>query len=220
MIRALLCGGDSFEGDLQGSLLAREGVEIHKARTLEEAREIAVGMNLHLILVDQDLPDVERIVVGLRQQEPTRSCSIVAVARGDFDPKDAAVLEVGANAVLRLPVAPEWDVRLTRLVSVPGRRDVRIAVGFKVRGLWGEVPIPALALNLSLHGMLAEAQADLQVGDEIGLTFEVGTDPVRISGTGRVVRKASPTRVGLEFVDLEGASPQELGAFLATESGL
>jgi CheY-like chemotaxis protein len=220
MIRALLCGAESFEADLQGSLLSREGVEIHKAQTLEEAREIAATVNLHLILVDQDLPGVERIVVGLRRELPTRACSIVAVARGDFDPKDAEVLEVGANAVLRLPVAPEWDVRLTRLVSVPGRRDVRIAVGFKVRGLWGEVPIPALALNLSLHGMLAEAQTELQVGDEIGLSFEVPTSPVAISGTGRVVRKAGPTRVGLEFVELDGESPQELGAFLAAEGGL
>jgi CheY-like chemotaxis protein len=220
VIRVLMFAPDGMESELQGSLLSREDVELHRVETLEAAQEVTRRLPVHLILVDRDLPSSEKIVATLRKESPTRSSSIVAIARGDFISQEAEILEAGANAVLRLPVAPDWDLRLTRLVSIPGRREVRLAVRFKVYGLWGEEKVPALALNLSLNGMLVEAQTELKVGDEIGLTFEVPTSDTLISGKGRVVRKAGSLRVGLEFLELEGTSPRELGEFLASESGL
>jgi CheY-like chemotaxis protein len=220
VIRALVCGEEGLETEFQGTLLSRNDVELHHASSLEQARAFAAAFQPHLVLVDRDLPGAEKIVVALRQEATTRSCSIVVIARGDFDSKDAELLEAGANAVLRLPAEPAWDERLNRLMSVPGRREVRLPVRFEVMGTWGQEPVLALALNLSLHGMLAEAHASLQVGDELVIRFEIPTSVTPISGTGRVVRKASLSRIGLEFVELEGDSPQALGAFLTSEGRL
>jgi CheY-like chemotaxis protein len=220
VIRALVCSQDGLEAEFQGTMLSRQDVELHHAATLDQARRLAASLQFHLVLVDRDLEGSEALVQALRQEAPTRSCSIVGIARGDFDTKDAELLEAGANALLRLPAEPNWDERLKRLVSVPGRRDVRLPVRLEVVGNWGQQPILALALNLSLHGMLAEAHSELEVGDELTVRFDLPTSDSPISGIGRVVRKASLSRVGLEFLELRGESPQALGAFLAAEAGL
>jgi hypothetical protein len=220
VIRALVCASNGLEAEFQGTMLSRAEVELHYASTLAEARLLALAVQPHLVVVDRDLEEAEKLVATLRQEPPTRSCSIVGIARGDFEVKDAELLEAGANALLRLPAEPDWDERLRRLVSVPGRRDVRLPVRLEVVGTWGQQPILALALNLSLHGMLAEAQSGLEVGDELSVRFDLPTSDSPISGIGRVVRKASLSRIGLEFLELRGESPQALGAFLASEGGL
>jgi CheY-like chemotaxis protein len=220
VIRALLCGPEGFEAELQGTILSRDDVEVRRVLDLEAASALAKDMKPHLVLVDVTIPLAEQLVTALRAEAPTRTASIVGISRGDLLGNDASILEAGANAVLRLPVAPEWDLRLTKLVSIPGRREVRLAVRLKIFGVYGEERIPAMALNMSLTGMLAEAEATLNVGDELGLTFELPTSPVTITGMGRVVRNAGTYRVGVEFVQLDGEAHKELGAFLAGDGGL
>jgi hypothetical protein len=68
--------------------------------------------------------------------------------------------------------------------------------------------------------MLVEVDRRIQVGDEVGLRFDLPTNGAEIVGTARVVRRAGPSRVGLEFLELEGDSNHSLGKFLDAEGGL
>jgi CheY-like chemotaxis protein len=212
----LICSQAELEGDLGHTLLWREGVERHVASRLEDARMMAVAARPDIVIVDRALPRSDRLVAALRQDPSTRGLSIVVAARGDFDPAEVELLEAGANAILRLPAGPEWDERLPRLMDVPERREARFTVHFDVDAVPGAGnPEAALALNLSMSGMLLESPVPLDVGDEIQLRFQIPGSESGVATTARVVRVAGAGQYGVEFRRVEAGASAQLRAFVA-----
>lgn len=212
---ALICSQAQLEGDLGHTLLWRDGVERHVATRLEDARMMAVAARPDIVVVDRELPRSDRLVAALREDPATRGLSIVVAARGDFDPAEVELLEAGANAILRLPAGPEWDERLPRLMDVPVRREARFTVHFHVdAAVGGGDPASALALNLSMSGMLLESPIPLSVGDEIQLRFQIPVSEAKVAAVARVVRVAGADRYGVEFRRLEDGGPEHLRTFV------
>jgi CheY-like chemotaxis protein len=197
--RALLCFSGDVQKELGHTLLWRQGTERHLAKRLEEARMMLVAAQPDIVLVDRDLPWADRLIAAIREDPKTRRVSLVVVARGDFDPSEVALLEAGVNAIVRLPAGEEWDARLERLLHVPVRRGGRFSVHFRVEALSAAgAPIPGMAVNLSLHGMLLETSAPLGVGDEVRMQFTL-EDSQPIETRGRVMRVAGADRYGVQF---------------------
>ncbi|HEU5319771.1 MAG TPA: hypothetical protein VFX28_03145, partial [Methylomirabilota bacterium] len=171
MPQALICAQVDLASDLEGTALWREGLDRLTAATPEQARAMAAAARPELVLIDRDLPRAAALVATLRQDAATRRASIAVIARGDFEASELELLEAGANAVLRLPAGPDWDERLTRLITVPLRRDARFPVHFRVQALLpGSDTLPATALNVSRSGLLLEARLGaLAVGEELDL---------------------------------------------------
>jgi hypothetical protein len=218
MVSALICTHADLETDLGRTMLWRHDVDRHVVGRLEEARMMALAARPSIVVVDRELPWAGRLVAALREEPSTRNLSIVVVARGDFDPSEVELLESGANAILRLPIDADGDRRLERLVSVPVRKEARFSVSFRVE-TWADGagrPEPALALNLSRHGMLMEASGDLRVGDHLQLSFPLGEEPAPARVGGRVVRVAAPTQFGIEFHDVDAALSERLAHYIET----
>jgi hypothetical protein len=190
-------------------------MERHLTSRLEVAQNLALG-RLDIALIDRDLHWAERFVKDLRSGRATRRLSIAVLARGDFDPAELALIQAGANSVLRLPADPEWDKRLARLVQVAVRRQARFPVQFQVdAGFLGEAEVAAAAINLSETGMLIECrQLRLQVGSELHFAFQFPEQPGLISGRARVARVAGAHQFGIEFTDLEGEFLQRIRGFM------
>jgi CheY-like chemotaxis protein len=177
---------------------------------------MAVAARPDIVIVDRELPRSGRLVAALREDPSTRGLSIVVAARGDFDPSEVELLEAGANAILRLPAGPEWDERLPRLMDVPMRKEARFTVHFDVdEAVGGGDPTAALALNLSLSGMLLESPVPLAVGDEIQLRFQIPDSESSMATTARVVRMAGDGQYGVEFRRVEADASAQLRAFVA-----
>ena len=212
---ALICSQAELQAELGHTLLWREGVERHVATRLEDARMMAVAARPDIVIVDRELPRADRLVAALRDDPTTRGLSIVVAARGDFDPAEIELLELGTNAILRLPAGPEWDERLPRLMDVSVRKDARFTVHFDVdtATLAGD-PAAALAINLSMSGMLLESPIPLAVGDEIQLSFQIPESKSQVKAAARVVRLAGPGQYGVEFRRVEGDASDRLRAFV------
>jgi CheY-like chemotaxis protein len=211
----LICTQAELEPDLGHTLLWREGVERHVAGRLEDACMMAVAAKPDIVVVDRELPRSDRLVAALRQDPSTRGLSIVVAARGDFDPAEVELLEAGANAILRLPAGPEWDERLPRLMDVPVRKEARFTVHVDVEETVGAGdPAAALAINLSMSGMLLESPIPLGVGDEIQLRFQIPDSESTVATTGRVVRVAGAGQYGVEFRRVESDASKRLHAFV------
>jgi CheY-like chemotaxis protein len=211
--RALVCFTGDLQKELGHTLLWRQGTERHVAKRLEEARMMLVAAQPDIVLVDRDLPWADRLIAAIREDPKTRRVSLVVVARGDFDPSEVALLEAGVNAILRLPAGAEWDARLERLLHVPVRREGRFSVHFRVDALSAAgAPVPGLALNLSLHGILLETSVSLAVGDEVRLQFTLaGSEP--IDTLGRVVRVAGSDRYGVQFDQVSARGREAIHRF-------
>jgi CheY-like chemotaxis protein len=205
-VQALICSEVPLEGDLASTLLYRGGVERHQARTAGEARSEARRLKPEIVLVNRDLAGAAELVRGLRGDPETRGLSVVALARGDFATSELTLLEAGVNAVLRLPATGDWDDRLVRLMHVPARRDVRAAVTLELDlglGATGEA-FHALALNLSLNGMLVETRIELNVGDDLSFSFVLPGVGEEVEGGASVVRHGAASQFGLEIVNVKG----------------
>jgi hypothetical protein len=149
----------------------------------------------------------------LRAESSTRNRSIAVVSAGDFEPEELELLELGANAILRLPPDGTWDERLARLLSVPMRGEWRLPVQLTVEGTASTDAFSGQALNLSVTGMLLESVFPLAVFQEFDFRFRV-PDGSRVAGRGRVIRQASPTEHGVEFLRLEGESKEAIRQFV------
>lgn len=206
-MQALICSEGSLDGELGTTMLFRSNVERHAARTAEEAKALARRLKPEIVLVDRDLPRAAELVKQLRDDAETRRLSVVALARGDFASSELGLLEAGVNAVLRLPPTGDWDDRLFRLMHVPVRREVRVPVHLQLDlgfGTTGET-FAALALNLSMNGLLIESNHPLRVGDDLTFTLELPRGIGTVLGTAAVVRHASASgQYGVELTHVKG----------------
>jgi hypothetical protein len=105
-------------------------------------------------------------------------------------------------------------------MDVPTRREARFTVHFDVEETVGAGdPAAALAINLSMSGMLLESPIPLGVGDEIQLRFQIPDSESTVATTGRVVRVAGAGQYGVEFRRVEPDASERLRAFVAGPAG-
>jgi DNA-binding response OmpR family regulator len=215
MASVLICTPGALEDELKDTILWRDDVQRQIVRGLAEALAATLARP-SLLVVDGALGQAEHLITAVRANPDTRTVSIVLIARGDFDPDEVRFIEAGANAILRLPVSPEWDERLSVLMAVPPRRDSRLAVQLQIEADAG-TGIRALAgtvLNLSENGMLVETDIPLTLGSDIDFKIHLRDIPQPLVGCGQVVRQAGGNRSGVRFYGLEGDGPDRVRRFV------
>lgn len=221
-LTALIVSPEPLDAELAETVLWRQNVERYAAASVDEARHLASGGRPDILVVDQRVANAPALVAQLRQDPLTRGVSIVALARGDFDPSEIALLEAGANAILRLPPGSDWDDRLERLIHVPLRRAARFDVHVQIDSRFevaGRI-FPVTALNLSVNGMLVESEEGLRVGDDVQFAFRLPESEEVVAGEGTVVREAgSPGHFGVELTHVEGDGRVRIKHYVESAGG-
>ena len=213
MPSVLICAQRDLSRDLAATLLGRGGIDRFKAARLEDARLLARTTRPGLVLLDRDLPRVRELLETFREEPATHARSIAVLAHGDIEPAELELLELGANAILRLPPDAGWDDRLSKLLKVPLRQEARMPVQIALESASGAGSDAVQALNLSVTGMLLESRAALELFQELRFRFQL-PDGSRLAVRGRVVRQAGPAQYGVEFVDLEHAGKDAINDYV------
>ena len=209
----MICSPADLDGELSSTMLWRSGIERLAASAPDQAMALALNSRPQMVAIDRRLPDVRELVASLRQEPKTRSCSVVILARGDFDTSEIEILEAGANAILRFPAGATWDSRLDQLLSVPTRCEARFSVEFGVEASYSGRAFSGQALNLSTRGMLLSSTAPLSVGEDIRFTFRL--PGAFVDGEAQVVRQAAANQYGLCFRALERDGPEVIEQYVA-----
>jgi CheY-like chemotaxis protein len=205
VIRAALLAPGDLASELGGTVLFRKNVERVAAAGAQEVCQLADRGRLDVVVVDSALPGAAALVAALRQDPITRAIAIVALGRSEFGFDHLDLLEAGANAILPLPPAQDWDDRLMRLIHVPVRKTTRFPVNLSLQGgLRDGASFAARVANLSVHGLLLECRHPLKVGEDVSLVFELPRGHGEISAKGSVVRQARADRFGVELTHVEG----------------
>jgi CheY-like chemotaxis protein len=218
---ALILSEAPLERELGRTVLWGRNTERRLARTLDELRHHVAAQRPDIIVVDQSFPEAAAAVAELRQDGRTRSVSMVALARGDFDSSEIELIQAGVNAILRLPPDPDWDDRLARLMHVPPRRSVRLPVHLLIPETYeaGEQMVPVVVLNLSVNGMLVESTQPLALGEDVHFAFHLPGSPAAVAGSGTVVRQADGSnQFGIELTHVQGDGRLRIKNFV--ESGV
>ncbi len=218
MAVVLICTHRSLDRDLQDTVLFRSGIEREIVRTTSEVeRRLAQG-GVALLCIHRETQGIEVMVRNLRKSPILKKTSIVVFSEDDFDPSEIEVLEAGANAILRLPPADDFDERVGRLIQVPSRKDVRLPVRLQVSASSGfGATVPVLAQNLSATGLLIESNHPLNMGDEVSLALRFEDSGEIFAATAHITRTAGPNKYGAQFTSITRGE-EALKNFLASTS--
>ena len=217
MAVVLICSSRSLDGDLQDTVLFRSGIERVQVRSVAEVQSRLAAGPVALLCIHRTVAGIEGLIKTLRRS-PLKRISIVVLSEDDFDPSEIELLEAGANAILRLPTADDFDERVGRLIEVPSRKDVRLPVRLQVVASSGfGSTVPVLAQNLSATGILLESNHQLNMGDEVSLTLRFEESRELFSANAHITRTAGPNRYGARFTSITKGE-EALKTFLASNS--
>ena len=96
----------------------------------------------------------------------------------------------------------------------PDRVPVRLQLEGRtqrVEAIWGTV------VNLSANGMLVELGFPLPPGTNLDFSFQLPGDDAPVTGSGQIVRRATPSRYGVRFDGLGGDSIERLHRFVGRD---
>jgi hypothetical protein len=201
MAAALLCAGEGVDlgGELRGTALWRGTFE-RIACSDPAAARAALDRRVDVVVLDRELEWAVALLLWMRRSPRAAGIPVLVASRGGDPEAERALVSAGACAVLRLPAGREWDGCLARLLPFAVRLDLRVPVRFRVSGRIAATreARTATALDVSETGMLLEA-AELALGDELHIVFQLPAESEPTSLQARVVRRAAPDRWGLEL---------------------
>jgi len=228
----VLCAGVD-PGDLPDTpVLDRDG---HSLKVVPSGRALLGALrqgDARLVLLGQALPDLTAVetLQRIRRTEQMRRVSVIVVLPQGDSETAGRLLGAGANAVLGTPAEhARFETWVTRLLSVPRRVDVRVAVQAQVvassRGHSG-LHFFGLSRNLSENGMLLASPIRLPIEDgaDVDLDLSLGSSLPRVRVLGRIVREAPEVHwpyvgYGVEFIFVPPESQSTLAEFLASGVG-
>ena len=220
--RILIVGPGDLASELGRTILWRGEIERVHAPDVDAGYEAARSVQPSLLIVDAGGHEEALAFVRRMRKDPVvRSTGIAVFLRSPTPREEESLRLAGANVVLSGEVDPVlWDRRLEEILNVPYRRDARIPVRFKV---WSRVetapePVEAIALNISVHGMLMETLLNLEVGMKLDLRFELPEQAGEVGVVGEVVRRAGIVegrpRSGVRFLVRRQDARERIQAFV------
>ncbi|PYQ12619.1 MAG: hypothetical protein DMF80_16795 [Acidobacteria bacterium] len=222
MAKLLVVSPVDLGPELGKTVLWRPSVERFSAADADAAVEMARRTGPSLIVVDGFDPGGAAALVGrLRQDSLTRPSAIAVLSRSPSLADEESFRRAGANVVFAGMVHPQlWDARLEELLNVPRRLEARIPVRLATwsRATPEAAPLEGLTLNISVHGILLETPARLEVGSKIDLSFTLPGQRHELRVLGQVVREAGLVdgrwQSGVKFLILRGDARERIAAFI------
>jgi CheY-like chemotaxis protein len=192
------------------TLFGRGGIALHTASTSEEIIALHREHKADLIVVDFALPVMggARLCAFIRGDAALKVVSLVMVC-DPSGPSRTECEQAGANTVLTTPVDPfEFFSRVAELLVIPQRQDMRAFLHVSVAGREEKTSFFGVSHNISISGMLLEADQGLRIGERLACTLNISNRQIDAEcEVMRVVRVSSGRfRYGVKFFNLDTKS--------------
>ncbi len=192
------------------TIFGRGTIRTYTARTCEEILDIHGVQKADVIITEATLPLLggAKLCSSIRNDAGLKNVSIIVVCDGT-EASQAECREAQANAVLAEPVDPvQFYSKLSELLMIAQRQHLRTLLRVSAMGREKKIPFAGMSHNISISGLLLETDHELNKGDLLTLTVNIG--PREISTDGLVMRtkKQKPGKFlyGIKFVNLDTKS--------------
>lgn len=222
MAKLLIIASADLTPEFGNTVLWRRDIERVQAPTPAIGLEVVRRATPQLVVIDgRDPAAALDFMRRLREDPSTRRSALAVLSRSPTLADEETFRRAGANLVFAGEVDPSlWDSRLEELLNVPLRREARIPVHFEVWSRFApeEEAFEGVALNVSVRGILLEADEPLDVGTQLELSFTLPGESADLHVVGRVVRDAGVNEgrplSGIEFLILRGDARERIEAFV------
>jgi len=207
---------------LEETFFKRAGCKVLTADSGAEAIKIAQEKKPDIILLDYYMPDLkgDEVCKKLKSAAQTQKIPIIIVSTSMKKEDVEACMQAGCDDYLTKPIQPETVLtRAAQLIGLSHRLHRRLAVNFRLEGEFPPLTFTGFSKNLSLGGILIEAEQKLKEGDRLRLWLPILEDKSMIEIPGQVVRweqdvKRSKYLYGIRFLEMNAKTAQALEEYL------
>jgi CheY-like chemotaxis protein len=192
------------------TLFGRGGIAVFPAPTSEDILALHRVNKADLIVTDFALPvmDGTRLCLAIRSDPALKDVSLIMVcdAGGLFQ---AQCLQAGANTVMTKPVDPfELFTHVAELLVISQRQDMRASLHVSAARREEATSFPGVSRNISISGMLLEAETELQKGERLACAVDIGGREITTECEVVRVEKSSTSgfHYGVKFLNLDTKS--------------
>ena len=183
------------------------------AEFLRKEKYDAMFLELHM-----PAPDGLQLAKLARLSGMNRRTPIIMLSGKNAPDVMSKAFEAGANFFLFKPFDRSRLMRVWRAAHGPieqeRRRFHRVEVSCPVTVELDGAKMEGKTLDLSQQGMLVETPKTFPVGSQIRFRLVLASGQKAVTGTAKVMRQASATRMGMEIEAMSGDDSSRLQAFL------
>ncbi len=203
------------------SPIARGGEQVIRAMTGAEALGLISGYTPKLAILPSSLEDIDAPLFcrTVRDDEATRSTSLLVVLDEDDETMGDLCIAAGCNEVIRRPIdEADFDEKIARLTSIPVRKELRTLVKLELNIEKKQLELLlGNSINVSKSGMLVQTSHILEPEAAVTLRFFLQHDPEPMQVESRVVRAefaGGAPRYGMRFVRMAASHREKLEQFI------
>ena len=204
-------------------VLDRQKLTVIHVHSIEDAVMYARSARVELIILGLEPTSMglEEVIQTIRSQSSaSRNASLLVMAEPDSEENVRPLIGHGVNRVMLTIDPPKLvSLQVAELLEIPPRAMVRLSTRMLVEVDDGFAEALGAVVNISAAGLLLETDADLEPGQHVIISIDVGPQLEPVAAKAEIVRKTDPEREGIEgigaqFLSFAGDSQNRLEIIL------
>jgi hypothetical protein len=204
-------------------VLDRQNLTVIKVTSYEDAVMYANAARVELIILglEPTTMSLQQAIQAIRSQSSaSRMASLLVPAAPDHENNARQLIGHGVNRVMRTVDSPKHiGLQVADLLDIAPRATLRLSTRMLVELEDGFEEALGAVVNISAKGLLLETNADLEPGQHVIISIDIGPQLEPVAAKAEIVRKANPKREGIEgigaqFLSFAGDSQKQLETIL------
>ena len=204
-------------------VLDRQKLTVVQVTSYEDAVMYANAARVELVIlgIEPTTMSLEEVIRTIRSQSSaSRMASLLVLAQPGNEDNARQLIGHGVNRVMLTVDPPKFiALQVAELLDIPPRATLRLSTRMLVEVEDGFAEALGAVVNISAAGLLLETDADLEPGQHVIISINIGPQLEPVAAKAEIVRKADPEREGIEgigaqFLSFAGDSQKQLETIL------
>jgi hypothetical protein len=204
-------------------VLDRQKLTVIQVSSYEDLVMYANAARVDLIILGPDLTgmSLNGVIHTIRSRSSaSRNASLLVLAEPGSEDNVRQLIGHGVNRVMLTVDSPNHiGLQVADLLDIAPRATLRLSTRMLVEVEDGFEEALAAVVNISAKGLLLETDADLEPGQHVIISIDIGPQLEPVAAKAEIVRKANPEREGIEgigaqFLAFAGDSQKQLETVL------
>ena len=204
-------------------VLDRQKLTVVQVTSYEDAVMYANAARVELVIlgIEPTTMSLEEVIRTIRSQSSaSRMASLLVLAQPGNEDNARQLIGHGVNRVMLTVDPPKFiALQVAELLAIPPRATLRLSTRMLVEVEDGFAEALGAVVNISAAGLLLETEADLEPGQHVIISIDIGPQLEPVAAKAEIVRKADPEResiegIGAQFLSFAGDSQKQLEAIL------
>jgi DNA-binding NarL/FixJ family response regulator len=204
-------------------VLDRQRLTVIQVASYEDAVMYANAARVELIILgfEPTTMSLQQAIQTIRSQSSaSRMASLLVLAEPGHEDNARQLIGHGVNRVMLTVDSPKHiGLQVADLLDIAPRATLRLSTRMLVELEDGFEEALGAVVNISAKGLLLETDADVEPGQHVIISIDIGPLREPVAAKAEIVRKANPERdgvegIGAQFISFAGDSQKQLKTIL------